>query len=138
MAEVGITEIQAILDSVLTSIGWQHEPDEDGLIGGAQEYSLPPLGALRLRTHHVYIWPNGTASLNWWKVGGEVDNAVSSTEIQSKILRALEPLHFEQIPDGKCGGVAKLKLPLGELKKLRRSNIVVKSDGEISFIYGNE
>jgi hypothetical protein len=138
MAEVGITEIQAILDSVLTSIGWQHEPDDDGLIGGTQEYSLTPLGALRLRTHAVYLWSNGTVTYHPPKDAGEAGNTVATTEIQSRIMPAFETLGFDLHTDGKCGGVVKYTLPVSKLRMLRRTNFVVKSDGQISFKVGDE
>jgi hypothetical protein len=137
MADPQCTEIQAILDSVLTSIGWQHEPDDDddGRIGGAQEYSLAPMGALRLRTHAVYLWSNGTASFRQPKDAGDT---VATTEIQSRIMPAFETLGFDLHTDGKCGGVVKYTLPVSKLRMLRRTNFVVKSDGQISFKVGDE
>jgi hypothetical protein len=136
MAETGITRIQAILDGVLTSLGWQHETDDDGLIGGEQEYSLGLVGAMRLRTHPVYLWPNGTVTFHQPKDAGETAKELAATWIQSVIMPALESLGFQLHPNDKCGGVVKFTLPVDKIKPLRRHNIVVLSDGKISHIVG--
>jgi hypothetical protein len=137
MTEVGITRIQAILDGVLTSLGWQHETDDDGLAGGDQEYSLGLVGALRLRRHPIYLWPNGVVTFQQPKDAGETaDEPLTATWIQSVIMPALESLGFRLEPDGKCGGVQKFTLPEDRIRPLRRQNIVVLPDGRISHIVG--
>lgn len=128
--QVSITRIQAILHNALTSLGWQHEPEEDGIVGGDQEYGLGVRSAGQLRRHPVYLWSDGTMSFHR---SDDECGKVAATEIQSQIAPALAWLGFELEPNRKVGGDQKYTLPAARATTLRRRNIVTHSDGSLDF-----